>query len=54
MGLQGVLYANTVDTTSNTESFLNFWGEAYHNRMPNGQSILHYGNIIVLDNCPSS
>ena len=52
MGLQGVLYANTVDTTSNTESFLNFWGEAYHNRMPNGQSILHYGDIIVLDNCP--
>lgn len=51
MGLQGVLYSNTVDGTSHTESFLNFWGEAYQNRMPNGHPILHYGDIVVLDNC---
>ena len=51
MGLQGVLYSNTVDGTSYTESFLNFWGEAYQNRMPNGHPILHYDDIVVLDNC---
>ena len=52
MGFQGVLYANTIDGTSDTQSFLNFWGEAYQIRMANGQSILHYGDIIDLDNCP--
>ena len=37
MGLQGALYPNTVDGKSDTESFLNFWGEASQNKMPNGQ-----------------
>lgn len=51
MGLQGVLYANTVDGTSDTASFLNFWGEASRNSMPNGQPTLHFGDVLVLDNC---
>ena len=52
IGLQGVLYANTLDGMSNTESFLNFWEEVYRNRMPNGEAILRYGDVIVFDNCP--
>ena len=51
MGLQGVLYGNTVDGTSDTAPLFNFWGEANRNNMPNGQPILHYGDVLVLDNC---
>lgn len=51
MGIEGVLYANTEDGASDTASFLNFWGEVGQSLMSNGQSILQYGDIIVLDNC---
>ena len=50
IGLEGILYANTENGASNTLTFLNFWGEAAQNRMPNGQPILEYGDIIVFDN----
>ena len=31
MGVQVVLYANTVDKASHSQTLLNFWGEAYQN-----------------------
>lgn len=52
-GLQGLLYANTEDGASDTLKFLNFFGEASQNFMPNGRPILEYGDYIILDNCPT-
>lgn len=51
IGLQGVLYANTEDGATDTATFLNFWGEAAANMMPNGRPILEYGDLILMDNC---
>jgi len=35
-GLDGIVYANTVDGTSNALAFLNFFEEAVHVYLPNG------------------
>lgn len=51
IGLQGVLYANTEDGATDTQTFLNFWGETAANAMPNGRPILEYGDIILMHNC---
>jgi len=49
-GLEGILYANTVDGTTDTVDFLNFFGEASENFLPNGEPVLRYGDHILLDN----
>ena len=52
-GLEGILYANTVDgTTYLVESveFLNIFGEASENFLPNGEPVLRYDDHILLDN----
>ena len=51
IGLEGILYANTEDGATDTLAFLNFFGEAIQNYMPNGQPILQYGDHVILDNC---
>lgn len=51
MRIEGILYANTEDGASDTASFLKFWGEVGQNSLSNGQSLLQYGDIVVLDNC---
>ena len=53
LGLEGVLYANTEDGATDTLTSFNFRGEVGENRMPSGRPILQYGNILVLDNCPT-
>ena len=52
-GLEGILYANTLDGASNTVDFLNFFNEAGNNVQRNGAPVLANGDIIVLDNCPT-
>lgn len=49
-GLEGILYANTVDGTTDTHEFLNFFGEASNNFPANGEPVLRYGDHILLDN----
>ena len=49
-GLNGVMYANTLNGASNTLEFLNFFHEASEFTQPNGNTILEYGDIIVVDN----
>lgn len=49
-GLNGVMYANTLNGASNTLEFLNFFHEASQFTQPDGNSILEYGDIIVVDN----
>lgn len=53
IGLEGLLYANTEDGASDTLKFLNFFGEACNNFMPNGRPILQHGDYVILDNCPT-
>lgn len=50
-GLEGVLYANTLDGVSNTLEFLNFFDEATNATQINGNPVLMAGDILVLDNC---
>lgn len=50
-GLEGVLYANTLDGASNTIEFLNFFDEATKATQINGNPVLMTGDILVLDNC---
>ena len=50
-GLEGVLYANTLDGASNTVEFLNFFDEATNATQINGNPVLMTGDILVLDNC---
>ena len=50
-GLEGVLYANTLDGASNTLEFLNFFDEATKATQINGNPVLMAGDILVLDNC---
>ena len=50
-GLDGIMYANTVDGASDTTEFLNFFAEASRSFQPNGNAVLMAGDIIVLDNC---
>lgn len=49
-GLNGVMYANTLNGASNTIEFLNFFHEASQFTQPDGNPILEYGDIIVVDN----
>ena len=49
-GLNGIMYANTIDGASNTVEFLNFFHEASQHTQPGGQPILEYGDYIVVDN----
>ncbi|XP_068675165.1 uncharacterized protein [Montipora foliosa] len=50
-GLEGVLYANTLDGASNTLEFLNFFDEATKATQINGNPVFMAGDILVLDNC---
>lgn len=52
IGMEGLLYANTENGASDAMTFLNFFGEASNNLMPNGEPILQYGDHVILDNCP--
>ena len=49
-GMEGILYANTVDGATTTLDFLEFFGEASNNFLPNGEPVLRYGDHILLDN----
>ena len=49
-GLNGVMYANTLNGASNTLEFLNFFHEASQFTQPDGNPSLEYGDIIVVDN----
>ena len=51
VGLEGILYANTIDGSANTFDFLNFFDEASENFQTNGNPVLTNGDIIVMDNC---
>ena len=48
-GLNGVMYANTINGASNTVEFLNFFHEASQFTQPDGNSILEYGDFVVVD-----
>ena len=48
--LNGVMYANTLNGASNTVEFFNFFHEASQFTQPNGNAILEYGDIVVVDN----
>ena len=49
--LEGVLWANTVQGTSNSTQFLHFFGEAGKASNSNGNLALEFSNFIVMDNC---
>lgn len=49
-GLNGVMYANTLNGASNTLEFLNFFHKASQFTQPDGNPILEYGDFIVVDN----
>ena len=48
--VEGILYANTVDGATTTLDFLEFFGEASNNFLPNGEPVLRYGDHILQDN----
>ena len=50
-GLEGVLYANTLEGASNSIQFLNFFGEAGQVSNSNGNPAIEFGDYIVMDNC---
>ena len=52
-GLEGVLYANTVEGASDSINFLNFFGEAGQVTTSNGNPAIEFGDYIILDNCPT-
>ena len=49
-GLNGVMYAKTLNGASNTLEFFNFFHETSQFTQPNRNPILEYGDIIVVDN----
>ena len=51
-GLDGIVYANTIDGTSNALTFLNFFEEAVHVHLPNGKPAFSYGDHLIIDNAP--
>ena len=51
VGLEGIMYADTVDGSADTFHFLNFFAEASKNFQRNGNPVLTNGDIIVMDNC---
>lgn len=50
-GLEGVLYANTVEGASNSINFLNFFVEAGQVTTSNGNPAIEFGDYIIMDNC---
>ena len=51
-GLDGIVYANTVDGNSNALTFLNFFEEAASVYLPDGTPAYSYGDHVVFDNAP--
>ena len=49
-GLDGIIYANTINGTSNSMTFLNFFEEASHVFLPDGRALYIYGDHIIMDN----
>ena len=49
-GLEGVLYANTVEGASDSTNFLNF---NFLVTTPLGNPAIEFGDYIILDNCPT-
>ncbi len=49
-GLDGIIYANTIDGTSNSMTILNFFEEASHVFLPDGRPPYIYGDHIIMDN----
>ncbi|XP_070549705.1 uncharacterized protein [Ptychodera flava] len=52
VGINGICYANVIQGPSNTDSFLQFFGEASNAAAPDGEPAIRPGDIIVVDNCP--
>ena len=50
-GMEGVLYANTVEGASNCINFLNFFGETGQVTTSNGNPAMEFGDYIIMDNC---
>ena len=46
----GVMYVNTLTGASNTLQFLNFFHEASQFTQPDGNPILKYGDIVLVNN----
>ena len=51
-GMDGILYFNFVNGPSNTDTYLQFWGEASISQDGFGRPIFMPGDLIVVDNCP--
>ena len=49
-GVEGILYTNTVNETTTTLDFLEFFVEASNNFLPNGKPVLRYRDHILVDN----
>ena len=49
-GLDGIIYANTVDGASNHLSFLNFFEESANVFLPDGRPPYTYGDHVIMDN----
>ena len=52
-GMEGVLYASTVEGASNSINFLNFFGEAGQVTTSNGNPAIEFRDYIIMDNCAS-
>lgn len=51
-GLDGIIYANTIDGSSNSLTFLNFFEEASEVILESGAPAFTYGDHVILDNAP--
>ena len=51
-GLDGIIYANTIDGASNSITFLNFFEESSHIDLLSGKPAYTYGDHIIMDNAP--
>ncbi|KAL9977766.1 hypothetical protein ACROYT_G015206 [Oculina patagonica] len=51
-GLDGIVYASTVDGNSNSFSFLSFFEEASSVYLPDGKPAYSYGDHVIIDNTP--
>ena len=51
-GLDGVIYANTIDGSSNSITFLKFFEESSSISLPSGKPAYVYGDHIIMDNAP--
>ena len=51
-GLDGIIYANTIDGTSNSITFLNFFYESINVFLPDSKPPYNYGDHIIMDNAP--